>query len=333
MKKITIFLLIPLFFASCKKKYVETIPTVSFTQMSSPVSSNLTAIQFLSSSEGFIAGENGKVFKTNDGGNSWTNISLASTTVTIHKIVFQTTLKGYLATTGGLYRTTDGGATWTNPIYQNTYDVQLFGTYTGYAIIRDGSSSYFYRTYDGGLNWAHTFSPPFDTDLSIMSFINEDIGYVAGSEAKIYETTDGGDTWFGFHVDTRWKDQAYTGKIADMIFTGYRSGYVTGNSGYLNKISSFDNYPSVSNITPLINEYDYNLTAIATRGSHAVAVGVNSILMPYPEFGSGLYSWTFYLSPEGTTIQATYNDVTFIDDNSYIAVGNGGIITKFKYPN
>jgi len=55
--------------------------------------------------------------------------------------------------------------------------------------------------------------------------------------------------------------------------------------------------------------------------------------MPYPEFGSGLYSWTFFLSPEGTTIPNAYNDVAFADDNNYYAVGNGGIITKFKYPN
>ncbi len=327
MRKV-VFVLILIIIVSCKKKYVETVPTVSLTQMSSPVSTDLNSVNFISSTLGFISGINGKVYKTSDGGNSWTNISLTSTTINVRKVLFLNSQNGFLATGGGIYITTNGGTTWTNQLSNSVNDIQFVTNNIGYAIGTGGSSynAHVYKTWDAGLTWTNYSGSYLYSNLNAVSFINKDTGYIAGDETHVFETVDGGNTWTASGGAVMWGAKAYSGKVSDIYCTGYRTGYLTGNTGCLN---SFD--PSAS--TPLINKYEYDVNAIAYRNSHVVAVGVKSVLMPYPPLGSGLYSWTYYLSPEATTLPYTYNDVTFSDDNNFFAVGNGGVITKFKYPN
>lgn len=334
MRKI-IFILTLFSIISCKKKYVETIPTVSSTQINSPVSTNLNSISFISASEGFIGGDNGKVYKTNDAGASWTNISLTSSSTKVFKVIFLTSLKGFVATDAGIYMTIDGGTTWTIQLSNDINDIQFVSSNIGYAVGAVGFSApaKVYKTFDGGNTWEVCNSPflYLYTDLYAVSFVNQDTGYIAGDDAKFFETIDGGYTWTQFIVGSKWGAKGYSDKIYDLYFTGYRTGYVTGSAGYLNKIGP--STASTVSSTPLINTYDYNLTSVTCRNSSSVCVGHKSVLMPYAEFGTGLYSWTYFLSSEATTFPYNYNDVAFADDNNYFAVGAGGVITKFKYPN
>nr|MBA3971230.1 hypothetical protein [Bacteroidota bacterium] len=230
MKKTILFGLLFFSLFSCKRKYVEVIPTVSSTQLSSPVSSDLNSVCFISSSEGFIGGVNGKIYRTNDGGNSWASISMSSSAININKVLFQNSLKGLVATNAGIYLTIDGGVTWSNQLPEYISDLNFVTSNIGYAI---GVGSFsvpakIYKTFDGGTSWTQCNSTLLYSNLHAVSFVNQDTGYIAGDNAKFFETTDGGSSWSAFICDSKWQGKGYSDKIYDLYFTGYRTGYLVG---------------------------------------------------------------------------------------------------------
>lgn len=110
----------------------------------------LASIYFVNLNIGFIGTESGVLYKTNDGGNSWTELQINKSGNEIHSIQFISELKGFA--TGGVMRyLTDGG----------------------------GSSNFFIsKTTDGGETWAS-----YDTlgiPLNSIYFINDTIGFVSG---------------------------------------------------------------------------------------------------------------------------------------------------------
>ena len=90
------------------------------------------------------------------------------------------------------------------------------------------------------------------------------------------------------------------------------------------------NWPPSSGRNVKPNGWERNLYGFAVRGNKAIAVGEWSVLTYVPELSeNGL--WSDMLTPRGETFHYTWNDVTFSDDNTAVAVGRNGIITKF-YP-
>ncbi len=97
-----------LFFMSCKKKVIETIPVIEYEDISiNGVSADIHSFSFPSLETGYAAA-NG-LYKTIDGGESWIKLSL---TGTITDVEFISTAIGFCVSDGYLYKTTDGGQNW-----------------------------------------------------------------------------------------------------------------------------------------------------------------------------------------------------------------------------
>ena len=86
-------------------------------------------------------------------------------------------------------KTTDGGLTWTNANIVNGR-FQFTSELTANAV----SGFYFYRTTDGGTTWASQFVTN-NNELLDISMIDQNLGFVCGSQGYVYKTTDGGITW------------------------------------------------------------------------------------------------------------------------------------------
>ncbi len=188
------------------------------------------AICFVSKTVGFTVGFKG-VFKTINGGNTWTPI-LQDQLQLAYGICFPDSVHGYLVSTlGNVFKTSDGGNSWTP--YNCGTNLHLTGVSFADALngcvispqgaffTHDGGLTWeerlsgsnaliavsypsakacyvagvntFFKSVDSGLTWKTT-TPPRDSVYS-MSFLNDSFGYAVGSVVR-YGTKDGGETWY-----------------------------------------------------------------------------------------------------------------------------------------
>lgn len=157
----------------------------------------LYSIHFINQNEGWVAGNNGVIAKTADGGLTWDELS-TGITVNLKSIYF--------------VNSSDGWA-------------------VGYS---DGNGIIIKST-DGGQSWHNTNFPSTKT-LRYIYFINENIGWACGSIAStpndkgvILYTDNGGDTWVVQHIENNCT------VLYDMDFANNNTGWAVGSDGVLLK--------------------------------------------------------------------------------------------------
>ena len=84
---------------------------------------DLVAVYFTSDKTGWIAGDDGYLASTNDGGATWTKVSL-DTKEDINEIYFRNNDNGYLVAGRVMYITHDGGKTWKQTRLYESADVR-----------------------------------------------------------------------------------------------------------------------------------------------------------------------------------------------------------------
>lgn len=148
----------------------------------------------------WAAGANGRLWKSINGGDSWSSLP-SGVTGNIRSIFFTSDLDGVLvgkSGTNALIRyTVDGGSTWTTAYTSGgneLYSVKFVDANVGLAVgdtIANGSLVV--RTTDGGINWT-TITAPGDI-LKGISWVNSNSVWVVGDSGTIIKSDDGGLTW------------------------------------------------------------------------------------------------------------------------------------------
>lgn len=173
---------------------------------------------FVSPDSGWIVNGGGEIYRTTDGGQSWT----LQTTVPnyLRSVGFATRLKGWAGALYGpplLYATVDAGATWT-PVL-NIPDPQPTGI-CGLSVVNDsvaygcgrydGPPATMIKTTDGGVTWTSWDMAAYATALIDCHFFDELHGFAVGGtgsfgqrHAVVLSTDDGGITWQTRHVTNR----------------------------------------------------------------------------------------------------------------------------------
>lgn len=112
-----------------------------------------TALSFHDSTTGWVAGLEGLMARTGDGGARWTPSRLP-TTSPLWNVIFRTERHGFAISGGSVYETLDGGGTWRlkpGPAGQRPiFPTAFFDTLNGWG----GSEDTVYATRDGGRTWA-----------------------------------------------------------------------------------------------------------------------------------------------------------------------------------
>lgn len=118
-------------------------------------------VQFLPNDPqfGYICGFDGNVLLTNDGGNTWTGITIPGKPF-LESIHFVDRMHGFASGPSGIYKSMDGGLTWTVITDVSVNMSQIWGCYfvdrnNGLYIGGGcgGSPQVFVRTSDGGNSW------------------------------------------------------------------------------------------------------------------------------------------------------------------------------------
>jgi photosystem II stability/assembly factor-like uncharacterized protein len=206
-----------------------------------------TAASFISDNEGWLADDAGKLWRTSNGGESWT-------TGTINKsflqLDFADATNGFGLPSEAAWKTTDGGSTWSALTLPGDVSGSLyfFDANTGFI----GGNETLYKTTNGGANWTIITMEGFS--FLNYFFTNSTTGIAAVLDAdstrSIMRTTIGGSTWThvyaeeDFFINSVWLTDENTAWAAGYFASGALGDYpailrsndggVTWKSDYIN---------------------------------------------------------------------------------------------------
>jgi len=181
--------------------------SATWTRQRSGTMAWLHAVYFLNPNTGWVAGSNGTLLFTNDGGRSW-HAMRRPTEDALRDVYFSDEEKGWLVCDRAVYklktsdepqtyllRTIDGGATW------RRVDLSDPHTRVARAVFRGdgrgwtfGEAGALYATNDGGASWMKQTLPTKHLLLG-GEFLDSEHGWLVGAGATILQTSDGGETW------------------------------------------------------------------------------------------------------------------------------------------
>lgn len=281
---------------------------------------NLSKVIFINSNTGFaIGGENpsnyqstdGALMKrTTDGGLTWNVVNINPTQSDIYTdIYFVNQATGYLTSYKGIRRSNDAGLTW-NLTGNNTsnpkYSVYFFNENTGFVF----GQSELLKTTNGGTSWTWSYYPYV---IRSFSFINASTGF--GVDANGYwKTTNSGNNWNSFYISgaTSYRAISFINETTGFVGTSYNGIYKTINGGstWSLKLSSNNN-----NTGYLVN------SLLFTNSTQGYATTFGGRIYQTSDAGE---TWQHFID---ITSQNIYS-VAFLNSNTGIAVGQGGIIIR-----
>ncbi len=199
---------------------------------------DLVAVYFTSAEKGWIAGDNGYLARTNDGGKTWRRFVL-NTNEDINEIYFRNEKTGYLVAGRKMFVTNDSGESWQEAtIYRPGYfrvgtpeflsirfADKKYGYIVGSLLNRDGEviDSLLMRTDDEGLTWRRQLAPT-KAELFHLDFSGNSHGWIVGDQGVILATTDRGETW-------RQQSSGTTRALFCVDFRDDKEGYIVGGGG------------------------------------------------------------------------------------------------------
>lgn len=165
---------------------------------------------FITPNLGYIAGTNGFVAKTTNGGADW-NILNTGSNADFQSVYFQSPMVGYISTRDGkILRTSDGGSNWqiinVEPSGKVIFTINFISPNIGIAAGCEGrgigqDGGFIYRTTDAGLTWTRVFSAP-TAQIFTLGFFNAAEGVAFGSQLSVgkyqgkgWRSADSGRTW------------------------------------------------------------------------------------------------------------------------------------------
>jgi ELWxxDGT repeat protein len=162
---------------------------------------------FLNKDFGFVFGNDGKVFKTTDGGRYWKYKRLGFSD--LNSAYFLNELKGFIVgNSKTIFTTINGGETWDKTVLEieglnyntNFTSIYFVNDSTGFV---SGSRGEILKTNDGGETWELAVILENQMRVFDLIFQEPDLGYAIG-ESGMFKTIDGGETWIAENLEYRY---------------------------------------------------------------------------------------------------------------------------------
>jgi photosystem II stability/assembly factor-like uncharacterized protein len=163
-----------------------------------PQGNTLNGMYFISSTNGWAAGENGTLLRTTDGGQTWKQ-QFAGTFEDLQHVRFINPDTGLLGYSSDILKSTDGGFTW-NLLYRFPLStitaLWMLDQNTAFVAVRDGLTglSSLQATVNGGTVWNAVING-IQGDIRDIAFLNSTTGALVGDGGLAKLSTDGGISW------------------------------------------------------------------------------------------------------------------------------------------
>jgi photosystem II stability/assembly factor-like uncharacterized protein len=309
-------------------------------RIQSPTDNFLRTLHFTDSLTGWVGGDSGSIFFTSDGGLNWIQ-QQTNTTSKIMRLFFLDDYRAWAlawadAGVGDnlfygteILKTTDGGENWSVEQYreENVFlrGIYFLDTLKGFA---GGVPGQFLRTSDGGMNWE-----PANIDSGIFShfpvidfkFYDDLFGFACGGRfdiaGVIWRTTNGGESWAPLDAQYSPADEVWDihffdslhvmaiGGDPDLFGVGIMHSTDAGISWSYEEIGIFGQALALS---------------FRTENEGWAVVPQSETFVATFDYG---VSWLPYPTPDSSKLY----DIQFTDSLFGYAVGEEGVIAKYKY--
>ncbi len=286
---------------------------------------DLNAVYFLDSKRGWVAGDDGQVWRTEDGGRSWTQQQIGIKE-SISDLYFRDKENGYLLADNQILSTADGGATWHQTrrflatefggaqpeLYSVRFASKKKGWIVGNLSRRDVLvDSLVLFTADGGATWQRQTVPTHD-ELIHLDFIGDKRGWITGDKGTILRTTDGGASWTRLRVET-------SATLYHVDFLDDERGWVVGARGtMLRTIDGGDTWLAAAVPTPRATL----LSVSFVNEDEGWIVGRGGVILRASDSGR---TW---VQQESGTKQNLY--ALTINKKRGVAVGGDGLVLQYE---
>ena len=287
----------------------------------------LRSVYFLDQDHGWVAGSNGTLLRTTDGGETWKRL-LPLTRDTLHDVYFANENVGWLVVERDLLKlktndeprsyllkTEDGGFSWRR-VFLKSADVNVRLVRAIFADTQHGwvfgETGIVYGTRDGGEHWVRQASPTKHLLLG-GAVVDYSRVWLVGAGATIVQTSDGGTTWQSGIV----RDDQNV-RFTAASFVGQNSGWAVGAAGRI-----FKTIDSGRTWFAVAANVDSDLLDVKfVNANEGWIAGSQGILLHTNDAGA---HWTTQSNVTSHALQRLF----FLDRNHGWAVGFGGTILKY----
>jgi photosystem II stability/assembly factor-like uncharacterized protein len=160
-----------------------------------PEGRRFASVRFLDEKHGWIAGAEGALYSTRDGGETWDRAE-SGTEQNLTRMEWADGLHGWIAAVNGVLSTADGGRTWRPTLsgveLERFAAMSFVDAETGW--VSGSPDGIVYRTVNGGTDWTPLQAGTAERVVD-LSFTDRNNGFALGSIAGLLRTRDGGLTW------------------------------------------------------------------------------------------------------------------------------------------
>ena len=300
-----------------------------------PAEADLSAVFFVESKYGWIAGDNGFISRTEDGGKTWA-AQKSTTSDNINDVFFLNKNEGYFLAGSGIWATNDGGQTWANRHISNPqefgaasaelYSIRFSNKKKGWAVgslsvnekrkdemVEKVVDSLLLRTEDGGQTWKRWRVPVTD-ELIHLDLSGEKRAWIVGANGVIIYTDNGGESWRLQRANTK-------STLYHVDFRNEKNGFVVGQRGAL-----FRTLDSGETWIPVLLPVTNTLLSVAiVNEDETWAIGRGGVILQTIDGG---VTWTAQNSLTKNNLYALY-----FDKKIGCAVGANGLLLQYARKN
>lgn len=288
-----------------------------YPQGPNPYDYRLNDLDFVDENYGWIAGQNGKLLKTINGGASWEELTIevAGSFPNLSAISFMDQYTGLVSTSEGvILKTIDAGLSWV--VLKESDGINLPFLYYFGEVAYAGGYDHIFRMNGDDNVWEYidlnTYLP---YQLTDFHFINETTGWFCIEEIQ------GGGYWYTAILKTTNGFESWE-TIANEPYGGpFRAFCLNEEQGWTS--AGFENEPSGMYRT---NNSGYSWSfSLDKYGSQLFFISMNKgwIANGHTIYGYWPYNWS-----EQFTSEYSFSDIEFVDDQKGWCIGNkvdGGV--------